>query len=284
MGSFRSDRDSYGRRRTGRRLRLVNVFAAMIFMLGVIAVVGIVAVYINPEIIPAGLLPTGSPEPTVEVVFEVPTQVAAAIIPTETPLRTATSTPATVAPTWTIAIEGTAADATATNTRRPALTATLVPTLPSRTPTPTHTPTETATPTPSDTPGPVSTFTRSPFPYTRSDDSPFRLRSFTNNNCLILAGEVLLLNGTQAVPDTLRVHVWDADGRANGIDVRIPIGSAQAYGQSGWEIVVSSAPEQRIFNIQLESVSGTIVSSPYQIESAPDCGQNVNYFIFLQNH
>lgn len=278
MSSYRSGR---GRRR-GRGLRLANILTAMMVVLGLLGLGGMVAVYLNPELLPAGLLPTAPPLPT--LAGELPTQVAAAQVPTATRLQTATPTSVTVAATWTVAPGTSPGAATATNTRRPIDTPTTIPTLPSRTPTKTPTPTPTDTATPTETPGPVPTFTRAAFPYTRSDDSPFTLRSFTNNNCVILAGEVILLDGNQALPDSLRIHVWDADGRPNGIDVRVSIGSAPAYGQSGWELVVSSAPEQRLFNIQLESVNGSIISSPYQIQTPADCGQNVSYFIFLQNH
>ena len=267
-------RSNVRRRRGGG---LLNVLTAMLIVLAVAAVAILGAVFLRPELLPADLRTALNPTPTETVVL--PTRVEAVAVPTvtaavlarvEDALRPTFTPNANVLPT-----------AAPTNTRRPTVTPSTTPLLPSRTPTPTSTSTPTETPTPG--PSPTATNTRSPFPFTKTADSPFFLRKFTGGGCNYLAGEVLDLDGGQAAPASYRVHAWDADGRAGGVDMRLNIGTAPAYGVSGWELFVSDAAEIRVFNIQLESVNGTAISAPYQVQTSGNCEQNVVYLIFVQN-
>jgi hypothetical protein len=220
---------------------------------------------------------------TPEAVSELPTVGAVAVVPT------LTDTPEqSLAPTYTPRAVDTP-DVEPTNTRRPtaapSATLTLPPSTPTRTPTSTPTDTPTPTHTPTETPigpPPTATNTRSPFPFTKTNDSPLYLRNFANTagcNWMGVAGEVLDVTGNPVGLTQYVVHVWDS-----GLDARVPVGGAPAYGPSGWEQFLFDSPVVRNYNIQLETSSGTPVSQVYQVTSLASCNQNLVYMIFLQNH
>ena len=251
--------------------RLANILTAMVVFVMVLAVILAVVVYFNPAILATviPLPPTATPLPTEPP----PTVAQVALAPTVTPTSdavVATFTPVpTQAPTEVIP----------TNTRQPTLTPSITPTFPP--PTPTRTPTTTPTLTPSPGPSPTATFTRSPFPFTKSPDSPTYLRNFANSagcDWLGLGGEVLDTAGNPVGSGQYRVHVWDS-----GIDERLDTGSASSYGASGWEQFVLDAPEIRSYNLQLETTSGTAVSQVYRVQTRASCNENLLYFIFIQN-
>lgn len=211
--------------------------------------------------------------------FVQPTAVSIAIRPTETDTPTpsliqATFTPMPPLPTPTFA---------PTNTPTPIQSPTPRPTLPSRTPTPTatHTPTHTPTATPTG-PTPTTPPTRSAFPFTKTDTSPFYLRNFSNSSgCdwLGVAGEVLNLEKNPVAVGSFRVHVW-----GEGVDQRAIAGSAPIYSDSGWEVFLFDAPVVREYNVQLESANGTAVSQVYRIQTRASCDDNLVRLDFIQNH
>ena len=276
MGAFEPPQRLTGRRR--RRLSIFNVLSVALIGIALAAAGAVADVFLAPDLLPPEVqarLATATPLGVI-----LPTSVGAASVPTETAAAPSTLTQPVLGATFT-PDPGSDADVTPTNTRRPPLTPSITPIIPSRTATPT--PTNTPTVTPTEGPTPTVTNTLSPFPFTKSADSPFYLRNFARTGCAYVAGEVLDVNGNQAEPGSYRIHIWDADGRTNGIDVRLDVGSSPAYGQSGWEVFVSNSAAIRIFNVQMESVNGTGISAPYQVQTQADCDQNIVYFIFLQN-
>jgi hypothetical protein len=253
--------------------RLANILAVVIFLFALCALsFGVVAV-VSPDTVARWLpaQPTATPLPVVLP----PTVAAVAEVPTFTP--TPTTDP--LQPTFTPQVTPTRGQPTETPTRAPTLTPSVTPILPSRTPSPT--PTNTATATPTEGPSPTPTFTRSPFPFTKSPDSPMYLRNFANTagcDWLGIAGEVQDTVGNPVPPGQFRVHVW-----GSGIDERVNVGGAPAYGPSGWEQFVFDSPVIRSYNLQLETVSGTSVSQVYQVQTRASCNENLLYFIFQQN-
>jgi hypothetical protein len=107
------------------------------------------------------------------------------------------------------------------------------------------------------------------------------LQNFANNagcNWLGIGGEVLDLN-LNPVTGSYRVHVWD-----NGVDALVTVGSAPAYGPSGWEVFLFDAPRVQDHNVQLETANGTAVSQVYRVQTRASCNQNLVLFTFVQNH
>jgi hypothetical protein len=222
-----------------------------------------------------------------------PTLVAEAVPPTPRPTDTPTPIPTEVPedtptkiravelpPTLTPVIEPDVATRAPVNTVRPSLTPSQTPTLPPPTPTRTPTPTPTHTPTPG--PSPTATSTRSPFPFTKDLVSPQYLQNFANSagcNWLGLAGEVFDLDGNPVAQGSYRVHVWES-----GVDARVTVGDAPAYGPSGYEQFLFDAPRVQEHNVQLETANGTAVSQVFRIQTRASCNQNLIYFVFTQNH
>jgi len=208
-----------------------------------------------------------------------PTLAIAAALPTVTP----TPTEGPLQPTWTPLAAPPTATSLPGNTRLPTSTPSPVPTLPSRTPTPTHTPTPSNTPTPTPTgPTPTPSSTRSAFPFTKTDNSPFYLQNYANTagcNWLGVAGEVLDLNRNPVSPGSYVVHVWGSD-----IDERLLVGSAPAYSPSGWEQFLFDSPVIRDYNVQLETPNGTAVSQIYRVQTRSSCNENLLRLDFIQNH
>lgn len=270
---------SRSRRRSSRQGCGINLFNVLtIFVLGaaVLVLLGIVLVIAQPNLIPAsirqmvGSSSTATPAP-------LPTAAAIVALPTET----ATLPGGPLASTWTPVPTEVEVGVILlpTNTRRPTSTPSITPSLPPLTNTPTPTNTPTATPT--EGPSPTPSNTPSPFLFTKDLESPQYLRNFANNagcSWLGVAGDVLDVANNPVAPGSYVVHVWDS-----GIDARVQVGSAPAYGPSGWEQFVYDQPVVRSYNIQLESVNGTPVSQVYRVNTAASCEQNLVYFTFLQN-
>jgi len=266
--------------RRGCGINLFNVLTIFILGVAVLMVLGIVAVAAMPQLIPSTVrqfLPgqaTATPEPF-------PTLIVAVALPTETATLPGDSGSG-LAPTWTPMPPETVEAGVSilpTNTRRPTATPSIAPTLPPNTPTPTFTNTPTATPT--EGPSPTPSNTPSPFLFTKDNVSPQYLRNTANSagcSWLGIAGEVLDVAGNPVSAGSYFVHVWDS-----GIDSRVAVGGAPAYGPSGWEQFVFDQPVVRSYNLQLESVNGTPVSQVYRVNTAASCDQNLVFFTFVQN-
>jgi hypothetical protein len=271
-------------RRGGCAATLINVLTAMIFVTAVFALLALVLIFLMPQILPDNIsrrIPLLAEQETVDL----PTLIPLAQAPTLTPTPVATLTPTSDAflqPTWTPQVA--VAEPTSTfpplGTLAPTRIPSPAPTLPPATPTRTPTPTPTDTPTPG--PSPTVTRTRAPFPYTKTDDSPFYLQNFANTagcNWMGIAGEVLNREGQPVPSGQFRVHVWDS-----GVDERVPVGGAPAYGPSGWEQFLFDSPVVRDYNVQLETTGGTAVSQVYRVQSRASCNQNLIILNFVQNH
>jgi len=255
-----------------------NVLTAMFLFLAILAIVAMVGLFFIPDLLTSGPLSglfsprenTGPPTPTVAVV---------AVVPSRTP----TPTPNQLVATWTPVSQLPTSTSGPTNTPRPTLTPSLVPTFPTKTPTPTQTPTPTNTPTETPIgPTPTSSPTRSAFPFTKTNNSPFYLQNYANSagcNWLGIAGEVLDLNRNPVSPGQYRVHVW-----GDGVDQRPDVGGAPAYSPSGWEQFVSNTPIIRNYNVQLEINNGTAISEVYSVQTRASCNQNLVRLDFVQNH
>lgn len=165
-----------------------------------------------------------------------------------------------------------------TYTRRPTTVPSATPSLPALTNTPTSTPTPTETPTAG--PTPTASNTPSAFLFTKDEVSPQYLQNANSAGCswLGVAGDAFDVAGNPVAAGSYVVHIWDS-----GIDARILVGSAPAYGPSGWEQFVYDQPVVRSYNLQLESVNGTPVSQVYRVNTAASCNQNLVYFSFVQN-
>lgn len=213
----------------------------------------------------------------IEVAPGMPTLAPAA----EMPSPTFTAEFPTLAPTWTSIPAGPTSTPIPFSTGRASVTPSIVPTLPSRTPTntATATPTETGTPTPPG-PSPTPSPTRSQFPFTKSDNSPFFLQNQAAGcRWMGIAGVVLDVNRRPVPVGSYVVHVWDS-----GVDQRVTAGSAPAYGPSGWELFLFDSPVVRDYNVQMESTSGTAVSQIYRVQTRASCSENLLQIDFLQNH
>ncbi|MFZ0545878.1 MAG: hypothetical protein WAM60_10600 [Candidatus Promineifilaceae bacterium] len=257
--------------RGGCAVSLFNILAVMFVVatfITLVFVIFLVVVPDNPVVEALGLNTSSEPEPT---------RVQVAIVPT----LTATNIPGIVLPATSTPIPS---QNTATpppiNTLRPTLTPSITPTFPPPTPTRTPTPTPTATASPG--PSPTATNTRSPFPFTKDLVSPQYLQNYANNagcNWLGIAGVVQDVAGNPVAGGTYKVHVWDS-----GIDERVAVGGAPAYGPSGYEQYLFDSPRVQDQNIQLETVSGTAVSQVYRVQTRASCNQNLLYFVFVQNN
>lgn len=261
-------------RRNGCFGTLLSLITGILIILTLLAVCALGIAFISPDLLrntPLGSLQTNNPP-------QLPTLAAVAILPTvadtPTPILLATWTPVIEIPTFTVR---------PTSTLRPTPIPSQTSIIPTITPTftATPTPTETGTPTP---PGPTPTPspTRSSFPFTKSDTSPFYLQNSANSagcDWMGVAGEVLDLNRNPVPVGSYRVHVW-----GSGIDERVVVGGAPAYSPSGWEQFLFNSPVTRQYNVQLETDSGTAVSQVYSIDTRASCSQNLVRLDFLQNH
>ncbi len=256
---------------------LTNLIAAIIAMFALLVGVILALLVFAPEAMAntpfATLLNLDDEE-------ALPTAVPIAIVPTAT--QTHTPTPY-LEPTWTPFVEEPTITSEPTKTLGPTLTPSNTPIFPSKTPTktPTPTPTNTGTPTPVG-PTPTPSPTRSSFPFTKSDISPFYLQNSANTagcDWMGVAGEVVDLNRNPVPVGSYRVHVW-----GSGIDERPIVGGAPAYSPSGWEQFLLNQPQVREYNVQLETANGTAVSQVYFIQTRASCSQNLVHLDFVQNH
>lgn len=266
---------------------LANIVAAFLLLLALISAGAVAFVLLGPgaqsiyQQIERFFVPSVEDIDTAQIADGpgIPTRVVLAELPSPT------FTPAvpTLAPTWTPIPSGPTSTPIPFSTLRPSATPSPEPSLPTRTPTPTatNTPTETPTATPTG-PTPTPSPTRSQYPFTKTDISPFYLENRANGaGCrwLGIAGTVLD-NSWRPVPTgSYIVHIWDG-----GIDQRVSVGSAPAYGPSGWEQFVFDSPVVRDFNVQLESPNGTVVSQVYRVQTRANCSENLLQIDFVQNH
>ena len=270
-----------------RGCSVINVLTAAVLGLVVLIVVGLILLVAAPEFVASVAGPFGErinppvPEPQVGAVEPTPTMAAVAVLPTTTNSGVGVQ----LAATWTPAPEVPTPIASATNTRRPTVVPSLTPTFPPRTPTPTptNTPTPTYTPSPTPTPGPspTPTNTRSAFLFTKSEESPEYRQNYANTagcDWLGIAGEVLNVSRDPVPGGQYQVHVW-----ACGVDMRVPAGSAPAYGRSGYEVYLFDEPVVRSCNVQLETTSGSLVSEVYTVRTEDACNANLTLFNFVQN-
>lgn len=264
------------RSRGGCGALLLNLASFLILVVILLAIAGVVAVIAAPEMVAPITDMLGITVATAEPQeIATPTLVAVAQVPTST-----STSPPSLGPTWTPQGPGATAMATATNTRRPTAEPSITVTFPPATNTPTITPSPTATETPG--PPPTVTVTRAPYPFTKMDTSPMYLQNFANNaGCewMGIAGEVLDLVGNPVGSGQYRVHIW-----GSGIEERVPVGGAPAYGPSGYEQFLFNAPVIRDYNVQLETNNGSAVSQVYSVQSRASCNQNLVIFNFIQNH
>lgn len=199
-----------------------------------------------------------------------------AVIPTITntvpPSPTRTPLPATFTPT-------TAPSETPSHTPtvQPSITA-----LPSATPTATITATLPATLTPSMTPTPTvtagPTATAPPaLPFLPEGDVVFTSNTFNTQGCAwqSIGGQVLNLDG-RAYNGTLNAHVYN-NARDYG---RVQTGTNSFFGISGFEVPLETAPSANTYFIELETTSGTVVSTPIQVSFPGNCEGNVAQVTF----
>lgn len=273
------DEETTGRGR-GWAVSLMNVLTVLLIVGSVAIAAGLLLLLLGPDDLIPNLLGRETPPstPTSAALAEAPTLPPQ---PTEGPTDTPTSELTVLLPPTSTPIPQQASPTPVPiNTLRPTLEPSITPTFPPPTPTRTPTPTPTDTPTPG--PSPTSTNTRSPFPFTKDDVSPQYLQNFANNagcNWLGIAGEVIDINGNPVPYGEYRVHVWDS-----GIDARVTVGDAPAYGPSGYEQFLFDAPRVQDHNIQLETANGTAVSQVYRVQTRASCNQNLLFFVFRQNH
>lgn len=266
---------------------LANFAAAVLFLISLILGGAVCFILVGPGAGPVYEQITNYFEPSVadidvsqiELTEGMPTLVAVAVFPTNTP----TPEFPTLAPTWTDIPDLPTITPLPELTLRPTLTPSIIPTFPSKTPTPTFTPTSTNTPTATPTgPTPTPSPTRSQFPFTKTVNSPFYLQNQGNGaGCrwLGIAGTVLDINRNPVAAGTYTVHIWES-----GVDARVAAGSSPAYGPSGWEQFLFDSPEVRDYSLQLESVNGTPVSQVYRVQTHASCSENLLQFDFVQNH
>jgi len=273
------DENTFEDETTGQSGGQFNIFNILTVVL-IIAALGVVALLLFVIVTPDNFLTNLSGQ---EEEQATPTLVATlAAPPTFTPTPIPIDTPAVVIlpPTNTPIPVGDTRTPVPINTLRPTLTPSASATFPPPTPTKTPTPTSTNTPTPG--PTPTATSTRSAFPFTKDDVSPQYLQNFANAagcNWMGIGGTVLDLNGSPVPTGEYQVHVWDS-----GIDVRVPVGGAPAYGPSGYEQFLFDAPRIQENNVQLETINGTAVSQVYRVQTRASCNQNLISFGFVQNH
>lgn len=254
---------------------LINILTIALVVGAIAVVILLVLILLVPNNFVADLIASTEevPTPTLAFTAEALPTMTATVPPTNTPENSlpSTNTPPPVEET---------ATQVPINTIPPTLTPSITPTFPPPTPTRTPTPTPTDTPTPG--PTPTVTSTRSPFPFTKDLVSPQYLQNYANSagcNWMGIAGEVFDIEGNPVPHGGYVVHIWDA-----GIDARVTVGDAPAYGPSGYEQFLFDAPRVQENNVQLETSSGTAVSQVYRIQTRASCNQNLIYIVFVQNH
>ncbi len=251
--------------------RIYN-FISLIFLLLTLAMVVFVVIKLAgppAERIAAASLPTGIPSRTPLPPSETPTPAPPTFTPTNTltPTTTPTLTP-TLSPT-----PSTVPSATVTDTPAPTDT-------PAESPTPTMPPTQTPSLTP-EGPTPTSAPSQSPFPFALRDDEIPIIRNFANSaGCAWqgIGGQVFNISGEEYTQGGLQVHVYN-----NQFENTVRIGTNSLYGPiSGWEVPVAQQITQDFYYVQLETLTGTVVSDRIEINFPGDCEQNVALVRFIQ--
>lgn len=208
-------------------------------------------------------------------------------VPTLTPTFTHTPTNTSPPPSWTPTFTPTD---TPTETHTPTLTPTASATItdtpgptltPSLTFTPSASPTFTATFTPE---GPTPTFTPSvsPFLFALRDPVNF-VANFANPSAGCawqgIGGQVRDLNGNE-ITGNFQVRVFNSE-----IDRTVAIGTNSLYGPvSGWEVVVDSAVNNKLYFVQLETASQrpTVISPRIDVVFPGTCDRNAAIITFIQ--
>jgi hypothetical protein len=275
--------ETNGSENTQRRRLRVN-FLGLVTAFFVIAALAIVALVVYLFVSPDNNVLADLFEKKEEIVQ--PTRVAKIDVSTVEPTIEPTNTrfKADLPPTLTPIPEGLTPTTAPIGTLGPTLTPSTTPTIPPPTPTRTPTPTPTETPTPG--PPPTATNTRSPFPFTKTDDTPDWITNFANNagcNWLGIGGSVRGLDGNPVPRGQYRVHVWDG-----GLNEHAIVGDADVYGSfgggTGYEQFIFDAPRVETHNVQLETINGTPVSQVYRVQTRASCNDNLLLLNFVQNH
>ncbi|MCI0398342.1 MAG: hypothetical protein L0332_31980 [Chloroflexi bacterium] len=123
-------------------------------------------------------------------------------------------------------------------------------------------------------------FMTRPYLFVKSEGSPFYLQNYANNDgCdwLGVGGELFDLNGQPVEPGQYLVHLW-----GNDLDETSAAGSALAYGPSGWEVALGSAPVVLAWQVEVLMPNWEPVSPAYTFETHASCSENLVYFVFLQ--
>ncbi|HYO87754.1 MAG TPA: hypothetical protein VER79_03850 [Candidatus Limnocylindrales bacterium] len=266
-----------GRARVFNLLTLIVLIATVVFGLWVVlrlsqppperveAQVVVPTVQQLPTVTPTNT-PTNTPLPTFT---PSPTAVPPTIPPTTTPTFTPVPIVPTVAPSLT---------PVPTNTPvPPSPTGTLIPTI---APSATVTLTLPATATSS---GPQITQQAtvpppSPFPFTLKDGQVIFTQNFANAaGCSWqgIGGQVFDVNNAPFTQ--VRVHVF-----GSGLDTFAQAGTNSLYGPSGWEIAVGSNLSGNVYQVELQSLNGTIISQPVTVAfTANDCARNLALVNFV---
>ncbi len=252
--------------------RIYNIISLIFLLLTLAMIVFVVIKMAGPPAerpIDVASLPTGIPSRTPLPPTDTPTPEPPTLTPsnTPTPSSTPTLTP-TLSPTPSVV-----PSETITNTPGPTDT-------PAESPTPSSTPTQTPSLTP-EGPTPTSAPTQSPFPFALRDDEIPIIRNFANSaGCAWqgVGGQVFNINGDEYSQGGLQVHVYN-----NEFESTIRIGSNSLYGPiSGWEVAVAQQINQNFYYVQLETLTGTVVSDRIEVNFPGDCDQNVALVRFIQ--
>jgi hypothetical protein len=118
--------------------------------------------------------------------------------------------------------------------------------------------------------------------FVKSPESPRYLQNYANNagcNWLGIAGLVFDLQGNPVSPGEYQVHAW-----GSGIDIRVSVSGAPAYGPSGYEVYLSDSPVVNNYSLQLETAVGRPVSPIYEVQTHASCSENLLFFVFLQDY
>lgn len=201
-----------------------------------------------------------------------------ALLPTSTP----TNTPRpTIPPTFT---DTPTISPTPTFTITPSLTASVTPTI-TDTPTATPTPAQSATPiptvtfTPSATSDATRTPTRSPFPFRlRGGEAILTENTYNTAGCSYqaVAGQVFGLQGEGL--SGIEVYAV-TDG---GLEFGDTSGDSTAFGEGGYEVVLGSEVNGRIYSVELRSPGGTVLSERVLVKFPASCDQNVALIYWVQ--
>jgi hypothetical protein len=118
--------------------------------------------------------------------------------------------------------------------------------------------------------------------FVKDAESPRYLQNYANNagcNWLGIAGEVFDHQGDPVPFGDYQVHVWES-----GIDSRVMVGGAPAYGPSGYEQFLFDSPRIENHKLQLETQDGRPVSLIYHVQTRASCTQNLLYFVFIETN